>query len=536
MRPLNPITKQLQALLPQWMKMAKDPESVGAQFLDVFGIEFSRVEYYLERTLNDQFIGTANVGQIDVMHKVPITLPVVADMRPFREVFMYVGNTSYPVLMLDSLYEFYSQDEYENCAIVDREEGYLYVRISKFLTDQNLEKPCDYFLIDGTMHETILPHQVWNAFDEFGLLLGLHRLYLERNQSFKDRILDVFKNPGNSSKGGLTNAISRDLGLDKDAVSVNEFHDKAFQGTLFDEHGRPTKQMREYVHTMNSLLGATWDNMAWGEAYWRSLEEKNLGFQYLPHVWNPSLEGWKEEDFQSGIGDGEDLQIIAPKEQSNIRKFDTYIGVRGREEDSVRIDPEIEFRYRITAKGLIPNEELKPEHYRYAIDAAELINLHYTVRAYLQYYYRTVLDFTANESGYVYDNPKDPSLEIITGNTILSEPTDQYLKVHAELSTTVSNKTPIVRDITVKWKDNSEQEHSQVFTTQNDFTINSPTIDTDVQNLYVPTTGDLELGFGSFFYQIDTEGSWMEGQVLDLGIHILPEGTLQLKLPKKGDI
>lgn len=536
MRMLSQNTKRLQALLPQWMKMAKDSDSIGAQFLDTFGLEFDDVQEYLEQTIQNQFIGTANLGQVDVMYRVPITLPVVADMRPFREIFGYSNNIAYPIVMYDSLRDFYIEDAYEHCAMIDREEGYLYIRAAKYLMDENLHKPYDYILIDGTMHETILLHHVWNTFDEFAFLLGLSRLYGERNAELKERILDVFRKPGNSSKTGLENAISRGLGIQPEDVTVNEFHQKAFQGTLFDEHGRPTQKMREYVHTMNNLLGATWDNMAWDEAYWRSLEEKRLGFQYLPHVWNPSLEGWKEDDFQSGIGDGDDLKITAPKKESNLRNFDTYIGVRGREEDSVRIDPEINFRYKITAKGLIPNEEFKPEPYRYTITSTELIKLNYIVRAYLQYYYTTAIDFKLNQSQYAFDNPNDPSLEIITGNTVLTTPTDGFLKLHADLSTTVSNKTPVVNEIEVKWKDSTDKVQSTIFTTQEDFTTNTPLIDTDLQNLYATPDGNLELGYGDFFYQIDTEGSWMEGSLIDLGIQILPEGTLTLKLPKKGDM
>lgn len=55
---------------------------------------------------------------------------------------------------------------------------------------------------------------VFNQFDEHGLIVGLNRLQGETNWEFKRRILDVFVHRANSSYRGLINGITRELGLE----------------------------------------------------------------------------------------------------------------------------------------------------------------------------------------------------------------------------------------------------------------------------------------------------------------------------------
>lgn len=55
---------------------------------------------------------------------------------------------------------------------------------------------------------------VWNEFDEHGLISGLSRLKAENNSLYKRRIQDVFVNRANSSYRGLINGITRELGLE----------------------------------------------------------------------------------------------------------------------------------------------------------------------------------------------------------------------------------------------------------------------------------------------------------------------------------
>lgn len=73
--------------------------------------------------------------------------------------------------------------------------------------------------------------QVFNELDRQGLLLGLRRVENENNQSYKQRISDVFVNRPNSTYRGLINAINRELGFSlSEAIRVN---------TVLDIDGNP---------------------------------------------------------------------------------------------------------------------------------------------------------------------------------------------------------------------------------------------------------------------------------------------------------
>jgi len=52
---------------------------------------------------------------------------------------------------------------------------------------------------------------IWNEFDEFALEANLARVPMENNESLRRRTLDVYSNPGNSTREGLTLAIEREL-------------------------------------------------------------------------------------------------------------------------------------------------------------------------------------------------------------------------------------------------------------------------------------------------------------------------------------
>lgn len=55
---------------------------------------------------------------------------------------------------------------------------------------------------------------VFNQFDEFGLLIGLPRFTGENIESYKRRLSDVYINRANAAYTGLINGITRELGLE----------------------------------------------------------------------------------------------------------------------------------------------------------------------------------------------------------------------------------------------------------------------------------------------------------------------------------
>lgn len=544
---LSQFTENMQSMMPRWMKMAKDPSSIGAQFLDIFGLEFEQVEKYLDFAIGNQYINTASIGQIDIAYKVPLALPIVLDMVTLDTVEINIGTDVYPCQVCATLREFYDDDSTDllmNKAILDVGDGLVYIRLNEVwapITSDNISAPFDSVDINGTRHYEYYLHHIWNAFDEFGLLLGIERMFGERNDAFKQRILDVFLKPANSTKDGMVNGISRDLGLDVSAVTINEFANKAFRGNLLDEKtGAPTAKLLRYVNQINKVFGFTWDNMSWGEAYWHSIEEAGVGLEYLPHIWDAATTGWLTTDFQSGIGDLDDLFVTAPKDESNIRNFMYSVGVRGKNSGLERVDPEIQFKYKITATGQILNEEYKPETYKYTVTASEIVYLYYTIRALKDYTYTTVIDFNPATAGYEYDNASNASIEIIKGTTNLSktDATDYNMyKVIVDMTTNSVKDTPQLKDITIHWKDTAGTTHAYTLTSENDLTENGVAgstdyVDTEFMNTFATTTGEVELGFGDYYDMIDTYGSFVEGSRAGT-VEIVNTGSVKLNLPSE---
>ena len=79
------------------------------------------------------------------------------------------------------------------------------------------DRPTRQYLV-STLLETgsIQDHKVFNTFDEFGLLVGIDRIYStgESNDNLRKRIEDVFIHKSSPDLAGLHNSISRNLDLD----------------------------------------------------------------------------------------------------------------------------------------------------------------------------------------------------------------------------------------------------------------------------------------------------------------------------------
>lgn len=527
MAELSIYTKQMQAMLPQWMKMAKDPTSVGAQFLNVFGVEFEHVRTYLDELGNNQYIDTADIGQIDLTYKIPLVITSDDGAVKVNSIAGLKGFTTYTVKIVSTLREFYSAELEDNVAIVDTASMLVYIRPANSLINADKIHPYDSLTINTATHYEMILHHIWNAFDEFGLLLGIQRLRGERNAEFKARILDVFQNPGNSTKSGLINALSRELDIPSESIDINELADPAFKDSLLNGDGSPSAKLISYADRINKTLGFTWNNMSWDEAYWKSIEDSNMGLDYLPHVWDATMDLWSTEQIQNGIGNGDDLLVRAPEEQSNLRNFKYTVGVRGVVKDGGLVYPEHSFKYKITARGTILSQESRPETYRYMVVASEIIYLYFVVRAFQQYDYLTTIDFS-NLIGFRYDS--GTNIEVVTGQTIMNPKADPVLKVEAYMETKNPSLTPKLDSLTIKWKDNVGLTNNFFMDTQAHFDRNDSIVQVQKLNTITTPAGSVELGFGDFYHVMNTMGDWKQGTPTN--VELTSDGSIQLVTPK----
>lgn len=228
------VTKKIQDKLPYWFtKMRTDETSVGAQFLNVFGLALEDVEYITNYAYDQTNIKDIDIEQISTVYKFFIPGSINKDYDIFINSVLHICTE------VDNLQDFFiglyneetnSEVDFPDPFFVDYEKHVIYVRHA-YDVDDNYEY--GKLTVKISKNENIIfddivkleLHPVWNFFDEFGLLLGLKRLRKESNYNFKNRILDVFRYKANSTKDGLINGIAMELGLRRHVTWTNGEYD-----------------------------------------------------------------------------------------------------------------------------------------------------------------------------------------------------------------------------------------------------------------------------------------------------------------------
>jgi len=161
-------------------------------------------------------------------------------------------------------------------------------------------------------------YNVWNCFDELGMLVSLDRISGEKNKAYKQRILDVYANPGNSTHNGLINSISRELGIAHSEVSVyrlSDLSDETSDESILNSEGNAIgTKLEDYVDEVYSHNPIFWGNIVSDEGLWDVIDEEYTGVSFLPHIWDPSASGIYNKWQNTGIGDNDDLWVKSVEE------------------------------------------------------------------------------------------------------------------------------------------------------------------------------------------------------------------------------
>lgn len=356
-------TEKIKAALPFWFDMKRKPtDSVGLSFLNVFGMQLDDVESILDYAMKQYFIDTADLNSVDIIYKVNISSNI--NLKKIKGVYSYNGSLK----VVDTLYDFFglkdrpdklthSIEQYNTC-FVDYDNNTIFTMIPH---GKSKEKPYGeiYLMFENSSEAFDLTiHHVWNFFDEFGALVGCQRLHGEKNFDYKQRILDVFKNPANSTKVGLANGIARELGIrenrvwkdDKndfiikdrmvivDSITVNgdraekiyispegeivlkrdeykgEILDVSYikglsleplidkhtnpviSNELYESDGSPTDLLKEYVkYIKDKGASILWGDFLYNEAAWvKSGEEFSGHFSFLPSRLDAKIGGFRK--------------------------------------------------------------------------------------------------------------------------------------------------------------------------------------------------------------------------------------------------
>jgi hypothetical protein len=251
---------------------------------------------------------------------------------------------------------------YPNPFYIDWERNVVYVKKTYGIEDAYPEGKIALRLLNDSgqvIFENNLPltiHHVWNFFDEFGLILDTPRLYAERNYKYKERLLDVFRHPANSTKTGLAHLLARELDLWKEetwydgsasltlkqnniyensievdgvkwphsmlnydysgrivlagndsfagvtrkvrfiaGLQLHTFHNKkdlAFQNDLYSVDKVPTPMLQYYVDVITNQVPVMWDYFVWNESFWDIANEEMSGYGFIPSYNDARFLNW----------------------------------------------------------------------------------------------------------------------------------------------------------------------------------------------------------------------------------------------------
>ena len=338
-------TKEFISKLPYWFSIRKNNKnSIGASFLNCFGLELDNIESFINYCFDQCYIGTADIKQKDIIYRVELP-------DSFNDNNIVSVKTSiHELVRVNNLDDFLQRnDNYINDNIPYNPNVYFYDKVRNILY---INYPYNIFINDEEYKTT--PHHVWNVFDEFGMLLCCPRLFAETNLKYKDRILDVFRYPANATKKGLLNGISRELGLRKrvfwkncgnditindtmilvDSIDVdnipvtkdkmyidnqnnivlrgssnkegksgiisyirglqihelNDTKDIEFINECYLSDGRLTPLMKYYIDRINSISPIDWGRFKWDECYWDVSDENSSGLAFIPSLFDSKIE------------------------------------------------------------------------------------------------------------------------------------------------------------------------------------------------------------------------------------------------------
>ncbi len=359
-------TNSILRMLPYWFQIRKhSKDSIGARFLNICGLELDDARYVIDYAYEQCYMNTIDMNQVDCCYKSIIPMPYKAS-----DISMVYANGA-GLIKADTVREFFGIDLHgiRNRVLnpleyyyLDEKRNIIYVR-QKFCVDANNDNGKIRIVFKGgkELEQKLIPHQVWNFFDEIGALVSCPRLPMEPNVEYKVRIMDVFINHANASKHGLINGIGRELATrkvvtwedprqdlelqdpmivlnsitldkhpfpkDRTFISASgtvvlkgnpnarhrgcivsyvwglEMHqlwnreDIRLYNELFTVEGKAKRRLKKYIDILNSESPIFWDDFHWNEHYWDQNESDISGVGFIPHLYDGSIRGFQSYGF-----------------------------------------------------------------------------------------------------------------------------------------------------------------------------------------------------------------------------------------------
>lgn len=219
--------------------------------------------------------------------------------------------------------------------LVDTDDAFFWDEANSILYTR---KAYDLLQIDDLAYNQAITH-IWNWFDEHGLAVDLERHKGEPNDSFKKRILDVYKNKPGVGIESFKLALRRELnlwlyeGATPDSAyfgatpEVLEIRDILEHPDYVNYDGLPKEKLKYLISYLSEKYPTTWGYFRWNQAYWDVDGDKSQGLAYIPGQYDS--DGFPEDMFQSGIGDDLDLYLYRPEVLTGPQEFGVNAIARG---------------------------------------------------------------------------------------------------------------------------------------------------------------------------------------------------------------
>lgn len=352
MVPMFDKTRNLLDKFPEWMAIREidnqdhatpelaTPISLGGKFLNALSGEWlDDLSFQLTYTDLQRYIDTADTSQVAWIYQ-------SSNVDEF--IFSVVGDTV-TLANTTNLSEFYK--------LTDEEDGYWWDEARRIVYTN---KEYTELLINGTVYVQA-PQRIWNWFDEFGLVVDLKRLWLEDNDTFKKRILDVYRNAPGVGVEAFKKALRRELNLwryegatpDSDFLGATpellDISDIEIHEDYVEYDGMPKAKFIELVHDLAERFPVTWGYFVWNQAIWDVGGPSNEGFGVLPHRFDATPAD--ENYLQSGVGDLDDLIIGQPRPPIGLHEAAARFKLRGRALVEQVEYPAVEFDLQLNGVG-----------------------------------------------------------------------------------------------------------------------------------------------------------------------------------------
>ena len=324
-------TKNILNRFPSWTKTFSDslaaatpelatPVTNAGKFVNaLIGDSLDKIDEFISKIELDSFIDSANINEISWMYL----------YAPIAPGFIKITGDRVELARLSTMKELLEHRDTD------------YVFYYNYLTRELYTlKKFEELKVDQIEYSSI-PVQTINSFDDFGLRVGLQRLYLEGNANFAKRILDVAQNPPAINEDGLKLTLRRELDIwravgatpDSDYLGatpeVIEIEDMQLMSKYFSKDGIPTKEFYDFVEYINIKYPSNLGYIRWGQAYWDYAGKRKEGISSIPQITDSATPDSYIEVYQPGIGDFEDAKLSLEKVDQLINNYSFGLRVEG---------------------------------------------------------------------------------------------------------------------------------------------------------------------------------------------------------------